>query len=70
MVFVPHVESANDGQPVQKARATHMREWSTSGTFTLLQTGEPSSTAGGVSILPRGEGHPAEIIGDSTRELS
>jgi hypothetical protein len=70
VVLVPHVESANDGQPVQKARATHMREWSTPGTFTLLHTGEPSSTAGGVSVLPRGKDHPVEIIGDSMRELS
>ena len=64
MVIAPHVESANDGQPVEKARATHTRESSISGTFALLRTGEPSSTASGVSILPRGKVHPTAFIGD------
>lgn len=69
MALVPHVESANDGQPIQKARATHTREWSTSGTFALLQTGEPSSTTSGVSVLPRGEGHPDTVIGTADGRL-
>lgn len=65
-----HVESANDGQTVHKAAATHTRERSTSGTFALLRAGESSSTSSGVSFQVRGDGHPAALIGEGPRMRS
>lgn len=61
--------SANDGQPVQKAKSdSHARVghiW-----YLCATADKPSIYSEQCQHLPRGDGHPAAIIGDKTWALS